>query len=75
MIKELNKELGRIAEFDHEKKEDTLGVIQIALKVLSLLLAIRMKLPFKKAANKAKWERWVELIENGTVLSNIIIKP
>lgn len=75
MIKEINKELDRVAEFDHTNKQDTLGIIQIALKVLSLLLSIRMKFPFKKAANKAKWERWVELIENGTVLSNIIIKP
>lgn len=75
MIKEINKELDRVAEFDHSNKSDVLGVIQIALKVLSLLLSIRMKFPFKKADNKAKWQRWVELINNGEILSQIIIKP
>lgn len=75
MIKEINKELDEIANLDHTNNKDTLSIIQIALKVLGLLLTLRMKFPFKKAGNKEKWRRWLELINNGEIISQIIIKP
>lgn len=73
MLKEINKELDKVAEFDHSNnKNDDIEIAKIAFKCLALLLSIRMSFPFKSAANKLKWQGWIDRLKSGEVLLNII---